>query len=54
MYSQKTHCKGGNAFRLNGYLNALDRGRLFWGAITQSIYFYINNAGINKVCLGRL
>lgn len=54
MYSQKTHGESGSAFRLNRYLNDLGRGRLFWGAITQSIYFYINNAGINKVCLGRL
>lgn len=49
MYSQKSHFKSGNASRLNKYLSVLDCGRLFSGAITQSIYSYINNARINEV-----
>lgn len=38
MYSQKSHFKNGNAFRPNRYLNDLDCGRLFWGAITKYLY----------------
>lgn len=48
MYSQKTHFTSRNAFRLNIYLSDSNCGRLFWGITTQSIYYPINNAGINK------
>ena len=54
MYSQKTHFKSRNAFRLNRYLSDSNCGRMFGGITTQSIYSPINNAGINKAWLNRL